>query len=210
MVIIGAQGLAKELLAVLEWNGNVKELLFFDNVNVDAPDLLYGQFPVIKSWDALEKHFLTDSPEFVMGVGGARERKGLADKVVSLGGSHCSVVSNHALVGRFGNSIGKGVAILSQATITTDVIIGEGTLINKAVIISHDAKIGTYCELSPGAKILGRAKVGDFSTIGANATVLPGIRVGSNCKVGAGAVVTKDVEDYSIVTGIPARPLKKK
>jgi acetyltransferase-like isoleucine patch superfamily enzyme len=47
--------------------------------------------------------------------------------------------------------------------------------------------------------------VGDDTWIGANATLLPGVAVGKCCIVGAGAVVTKDVPDYAIVAGVPAR-----
>jgi hypothetical protein len=47
MIIIGAKGLAKELLAVFQWNGALDDLVFFDNVNKDIPDILYGQFPVL-------------------------------------------------------------------------------------------------------------------------------------------------------------------
>ena len=208
MVIIGVGGLAKELLAVLQWNGDTDNLVFFDIVNVDSPDSLYGRFPVLKSWQVLEEHLLTKSPEFVLGVGGtdAETRKTLAEKVTSIGGELCSIVSNHAIIGEFGNIIGKGVCILSHATITGDVKIGEGALINKAVIISHDANIGQYCKISPGAKILGRTTVGDFSEIGANAVILPDVIVGSNCTVGAGAVVTKNVPNGCIVVGIPAKP----
>ena len=74
MVIIGAKGLAKELLTILQWNKDVNDLFFFDNFNADIPDLLYGRFPVLKSWEALEVHFLSKSPQFALGVGGARPR----------------------------------------------------------------------------------------------------------------------------------------
>lgn len=208
MVIIGAKGMAKELLTVLQWNGEANDLFFFDNINAETPDLLYGRFQVLKSWEILEKHFLKESREFVLGVGGIETRRILAEKATSLGGKLCSVVSKHALVGEFGNKIGNGVSILSHATITVDVTIGEGSLINKAVIISHDARIGKYCEISPGAKILGRATVGDYSVIGTNAIILPDVKVGTHCKVGAGSIVTKDVADHSTVAGFLARLTK--
>ncbi|OAD21267.1 transferase hexapeptide repeat containing protein, partial [Candidatus Thiomargarita nelsonii] len=51
MVIIGAKGLAKELLTVLSWNKDTNNLCFFDNINADAPDYLNGTFPVLKSWE---------------------------------------------------------------------------------------------------------------------------------------------------------------
>ena len=43
------------------------------------------------------------------------------------------------------------------------------------------------------------------ASIGSNATIMGGITVGRNALVGAGAVVTKDVPDYAIVAGVPAK-----
>ena len=47
--------------------------------------------------------------------------------------------------------------------------------------------------------------VGKGASIGANATIICGNRIGKFAFIGAGAVVTKDVEDYAIVVGNPAR-----
>ncbi|WAH44127.1 acetyltransferase [Alicyclobacillus fastidiosus] len=44
--------------------------------------------------------------------------------------------------------------------------------------------------------------------IGHNATVMPGVKVGTGAVIGAGAVVTKDVDPYTIVVGVPAKPLR--
>jgi acetyltransferase-like isoleucine patch superfamily enzyme len=43
------------------------------------------------------------------------------------------------------------------------------------------------------------------ASIGSNATIMGGVTVGQNALVGAGAVVTKDVPDYAIVAGVPAK-----
>jgi len=210
MVIIGAKGLAKELLVALQWDGKARQVYLFDNVNQDIPGILYGRFKVIKNWEDLQHHFSQESPEFVLGVGGQKARKFCAEKATSLGGKLSSVISKHALIGDFGVSIANGVCILPQAIISADVTIGEGTLINKSAIISHDATIGSYCEISPGARILGRTKVGDCTEIGTNAVILSDVVVGHNCRVGAGAVVSKNVPDGLTVVGIPAKPLPKK
>lgn len=45
------------------------------------------------------------------------------------------------------------------------------------------------------------------AAIGANATVVCGVMIGAWAMVGAGAVVTKDVPDYALVVGVPARPI---
>ena len=51
--------------------------------------------------------------------------------------------------------------------------------------------------------------IGDDVWIGANAVILPGVTIGRHVVVAAGAVVTKDVPDYSVVGGVPAKVIKQ-
>lgn len=46
--------------------------------------------------------------------------------------------------------------------------------------------------------------------IATNAVILRGVTIGNGAVIGAGAVITKDVEPYSIVVGVPAKPIKKR
>ncbi|KAK7425597.1 hypothetical protein QQZ08_007920 [Neonectria magnoliae] len=50
--------------------------------------------------------------------------------------------------------------------------------------------------------------IGDDCWLAANVTVLPGVTIGKGCTIGAGAVVTKNIPDYSIAMGVPARVVK--
>jgi acetyltransferase-like isoleucine patch superfamily enzyme len=50
--------------------------------------------------------------------------------------------------------------------------------------------------------------IGDDVWIGANAVILPGVTIGSHCVIAAGAVVTKDVPDYTLAGGVPAKTIK--
>lgn len=52
--------------------------------------------------------------------------------------------------------------------------------------------------------------VGHDVWIGHGATVMPGVAIGTGAVVGAGSVVTKDVPDYVITAGVPARPLRRR
>lgn len=52
--------------------------------------------------------------------------------------------------------------------------------------------------------------IGHDVWIGHAATIMPGVTIGTGAIVGAGAVVTKDVAPYTIVAGVPARPLRKR
>jgi acetyltransferase-like isoleucine patch superfamily enzyme len=59
------------------------------------------------------------------------------------------------------------------------------------------SKVDKFCKM-------GIIKIGDDSWLGVGVVVLPGVTIGKCCIVGSNAVVSKDVEDYSIVAGIPA------
>lgn len=55
-----------------------------------------------------------------------------------------------------------------------------------------------------------RVHVGHDTWLGHGSTVLPGVTVGDGAVVGAGAVVSKDVAPYTIVGGVPARPIRER
>ena len=55
-----------------------------------------------------------------------------------------------------------------------------------------------------------RVIIGNDVWIGSHANILQGVHIGNGCVIGAGAVVTKDIEPYSVVVGVPAKVRKKR
>lgn len=51
--------------------------------------------------------------------------------------------------------------------------------------------------------------IDDESHIGANSVIVAGVHIGKRCQIGAGSVVTKDIPDYSVAVGNPARIIKQ-
>lgn len=208
MLVIGARGLAKEMLELfyqLDW---LESLAFYDDVNEEVPRKLYDRFPVLRNPSRAEEYFREKDRRFVLGIGGPHTRHRLAARFESLGGVLTTVVSPKSAIGHFGTSIGTGAAVLTGAIITNDVTIGRGVLINKNCLISHDCIIGDFAEISPGA-YMGRTIVGRFSWLGMGSIIIPGVRIGDNAIVGAGAVVTKDVAPGVTVVGVPARAVSR-
>jgi hypothetical protein len=53
-------------------------------------------------------------------------------------------------------------------------------------------------------------EIGHDVWLGHNAIIMPGVKIGNGAVVGSGAVVTKDVEPYTIVVGVPAKVIRKR
>lgn len=126
---------------------------------------------------------------------------------------HFSHVMSNAKIGErcnFGQNcvIAPGVLIGSNVKVQNNVSIYEGT------VIEDDVFLGPSCVLTnvtnPRSQVLRRALYEKTllrrgCSIGANATVVCGITIGRYAFVAAGAVVARDVPDYALMVGVPAR-----
>ena len=126
----------------------------------------------------------------------------------------------------FGNRIGEGsfVAAPFQGAAFDKIVIGKGVYINSnllamargGITIEDGAQIAANVSLISNnhdpydLQILTckPVRVCRDAWIGANAVILPGVRVGEHAIVGAGAVVTKDVPDYAVAVGNPAKVIR--
>lgn len=209
MLIVGAKGFAKEVLEILHQNGKAENLRFYDDVNIDGTDKLYGIFLIIKTLDEAEQYFKEIDSCFTIGIGNPELRYKLFQKFTSIGGQFTSTISKNSEIGHYGIHINKGCNILAGVKISNDVNIGMGTMIYYNSIITHDVIIGEFCEISPDVKLLGRSKIGDFVQIGAGAIIFPDVTIGSNSIIASGSVVRNDVLAGVMVAGVPAVFKKK-
>ncbi|MFD0933338.1 acetyltransferase [Psychroflexus salinarum] len=207
MIVVGAKGLAKEILQILEENDEVENLAFFDDVNLDMPKKLYDIYPILKTDREIKDHFEVDQ-RFILGLGKPKLRKVLCERFEKLGGQLTSVNDKSVTKGNH-VCIDKGCTLMAGAKLSNGVKIGKGVLVYYDCIITHDVEIGDFVELSPGCKLLGHVKIEDEVQVGAGAVILPKVIIGKGAIIGAGAIVTKDVRPNTIVLGNPARELSK-
>jgi acetyltransferase-like isoleucine patch superfamily enzyme len=115
-------------------------------------------------------------------------------------------INCHLLIGE-GSIIGHFNHIYAVGEIE----IGKNVLTADKVFISdnqHEFIDTTVPILSQGIRQLSKVKIGDGSWIGENVCIL-GASIGKNCVIGANSVVTKDIPDYCVAVGSPARVIKK-
>lgn len=124
------------------------------------------------------------------------------------------VIGDETRIGTFveiqkGASIGARCKISSHTFICEGVTIEDGVFIGHGVMFTNDRlprAVNQEGELQTESDwTLQRTHVGKGASIGSNATIVPGVTIGRGALIGAGAVVTRDVDDYAIVAGVPAR-----
>jgi sugar O-acyltransferase (sialic acid O-acetyltransferase NeuD family) len=145
----------------------------------------------------------------VVCIGGekGRERLELQRSLAQSGVAPLTVVHRRAFVAADA-TLAPGCQVLAMAAVCAQAVLEEACIINTAASVDHECHLEAGVHLAPGARLAGCVHAARYSTIYSGAVVLPRIRIGEGAVVGAGAVVTKDVPPYTLVAGVPARPIR--
>jgi len=115
-------------------------------------------------------------------------------------GENCSLGQNVyvASTGYIGNNckIQNNVSVYDDVTLEDDVFCGP------SVVFTNVMNPRSFISRKNEYK---KTLIKKGASIGANATIVCGVTLGSYCFIGAGAVVTKDVEPFALMAGVPAK-----
>ncbi|EJF07464.1 acetyltransferase (isoleucine patch superfamily) [Thiovulum sp. ES] len=132
------------------------------------------------------------------------------------------------LVKKFTNSCGKNIRVKHNADISPNIWIGKNSELGTRCMIHGNVHIGDNVIMGPDVKIYARnhkyerldtpireqgkhylkTEIANDVWIGANSIITAGVKIGNHAIIGAGAVVTKDIPDFAIVGGVPAKIIK--
>ena len=125
-----------------------------------------------------------------------------------------AVIGSETIIGKnvyvdFDVPVGSRCKVQNNCSLYHGATIEDGVFIGPHVVLTNDKKpraINADGSLKAADDwVLGHITIRYGASVGANSTILPGVTIGRFALVGAGSVVTRDVPDYALVSGNPAR-----
>ena len=204
LIIWGVTGQAIALEEFLVENYIVDALIDNDqNVKSPFPDIqVYFKESGFLKWysDKVQNYC------FIVAIGGSKgkDRVSISNNLVENNLIPISAINQSANIAK-NAKLGNGVQIMMGASIAAKCLIGNYVIVNTSASIDHECKIGDGCHIGPGAILAGGITIDRYTFIGAGSVILPNIKIGKECIIGAGSIVTKDIPNFGIVYGNPAK-----
>lgn len=201
VLLIGASGLAREVIPVLRETGRDVLGVLDDRYELLPPAL--ADVPVLGGIDDVDRY---PEAEVLVCVGSGPARAAIVERM-ALSPSRYTWVIDPAVRNPAGCPIGAGSILLAGVAITADVVVGSHVVAMPQVTLPHDCVVDDFATLAAGVSLGGGVTVGRGAYLGMNASVLPGCKIGAGATVGMGAVVLADVPEAQTWAGVPARQL---
>lgn len=205
LIVIGAGGFAREVIwlareAVEPW----------DVVGcLDDRDEAQGQelsgVPVIGRVQDSRNH---PTAHFVVAIGNPRVRRQVVQRMALEGTPRFATLVHRSVQMSSFVKIGAGSIITAGCILTTQIEVGRHVILNLSSTVGHDCVIADGVTVAPLVAISGEVRLEEACEIGTGACIRQGLHIGRGAMAGMGAVVTRDIRDFELVIGSPARPLR--
>ncbi len=205
IIIVGAGGFAREVAWLIdeinlknqEWN-----LIGCLDENNNEAKTLNGYRVLNKSDLVNQSHAY-----FVVAIGDSETRKEVVKRYSSY--KFATLVHPDVSISAT-NKIGEGSIICKGNIITVNVDIGKHVIVNIDSTVGHDAILEDFVTILPSVNISGYVRIKECSNVGTGTQIIQEKTIGQNSIIGAGSVVVKDINDYVVAVGIPAREIKNR
>jgi acetyltransferase EpsM len=191
-------------LAHIGASGGPLRLLGYLNDRAPVGSEICGA-PVVATFDDWRKQ--PADVLFIAALHKAKHMKGNAARILGLGipeSRWASVVDPRTEISEHAR-IAPGVFVGPFTTLGANARVGSHVAVRAGSNVSHDTELGNFVFVGTGAIVCGNTRVEEGAHIAPRAVIQDGLRVGRYSVVGLGAAVLRDVPDYAIVAGNPAR-----
>jgi acetyltransferase-like isoleucine patch superfamily enzyme len=126
--------------------------------------------------------------------------------------------SGHRVCIRENTEIGDNCRVGTLCDLQGDLILGDNVWLHSNVHLGKGSVLASFVFIYPyvvltndpypPSTIRQGVMIGEYSQIGASSTLMPGVKIGHDVLIGAGSNVTKDIPDFSLAIGNPARAIR--
>jgi len=206
-VIIGA-GTHGQIYASYLRDANVNVIGFIDDDDSFQGKQVIGLHVHGKYSDLFEKKLKDKITDVYCPIGDCFIRQKYLSSLKEEGYNTPSFIHRTVCVGP-DVTLGETIYMLPGNYVMPHTKIGNYFMINMGSTIGHHVNIGNGVFMSSGVNIGASLKIADMAYFGIGSTVMTGVKhIGKESLMGAGSVIFKDVPDYAVMAGNPARVIK--
>ena len=212
VIIIGCEGNGGVIASCIEdnrhrFNDLEWEVAGFLN---DFEEGTINGYPVLGGTDKIER-FLAEDYCFMFAIHmiGRNLKSEEVFKKMNIPIDRYAIIIHHTAFVAKNATLEPGVFIMSNSYIGPAAKIGYCTLVMANALIGHNTTVGPLCHFSVGSITSSYITIGKVSDVTLGARVLEKRNIGNYAVAGANSLITKDIPDYEIHVGSPAKLLKK-
>lgn len=215
LIIIGAKGLGKVALEVLQSTDNIIYCFLDEDYKEETANSEKAIFPneinhvsIMGSSDDDDMlNLINDKCDYFVAVENSTDRKRLIKKIYKQRKKYPAVAVHSMAHIADDATMGYGTLIGMGAMIGADVKIGTSCIINANSTLDYEVEIGNFTQIGIGTNIGSQVKIEEDVFVGNGVTIISGITIGKGARIGAGSVVMANVKAKETVLGNPAKAI---
>jgi sugar O-acyltransferase (sialic acid O-acetyltransferase NeuD family) len=206
VIIVGAGGHAREVAWVAR---EAKEAWNVRGFLDDRPELAGCALGDASVLGVIDDWIHYPEAQFVVAIGDPRVRRAVVDRMRRQGQPIFAVLVHKSVAHSPHVRLAEGTVVMAGCVLSTDIEIGRHVILNQSTTVAHDCRIHDFCTVAPQVALSGNVTLGEGVEVGTGACVRQGLHVGRGAMAGMGAVVTRNVPEFELVIGSPAKLRRK-